>query len=170
MSAEIVPFGKYAGQPIERLLSDVNYLDWVKGQPGLMRSLETRHPAFFNIIITGGPETEDTPDHNALQLRLFDRAFQLAFLEVAAGKSVEAINEELRRVAQQEQEESFLEVAEKCSSKLKWLSEQIVECLDKIGGQFTQWDYNTGRGLEYWRKRSSDSDKEYEVQIRETPR
>ena len=35
------------------------------------------------IIVTGGSESEDTPDHNALQLRFLDRAFQLAFLEAA---------------------------------------------------------------------------------------
>jgi hypothetical protein len=52
------PFGKYKHQLIERLLADADYLDWVKGQPGLMRSLESRHPAFFNIIVTGGAETE----------------------------------------------------------------------------------------------------------------
>lgn len=38
----IVPFGKYQGQPIEALLADQNYLQWVTSQPGLMAMLQTR--------------------------------------------------------------------------------------------------------------------------------
>jgi hypothetical protein len=158
-NTEIVPFGKYKDQPLELMLADEDYLSWVKGQPGLMRSLESRHPAIFNIIVTGGPETEDTPDHNALQLRFFDTAFQLAFLEVATGKSIEAYKEGLIKKAQQEQEKSFLEAAEKYSSQLKWCSKRIVECQNKIEGRNKESDYydlinqKPGyRNLEYWNK------------------
>lgn len=117
--AEIVPFGKYTGQPVETLLADSDYLQWVKGQPGLMRTLETRHPVFFNIIVTGGPETEDTPDHNALQLRFLDRAFQLAFLEAATSKSAAAYNAQLLKTAQQNEEESCLIAVERATAELK---------------------------------------------------
>lgn len=41
----IVPFGKYNGQPIEVLLADQNYLQWVISQPGLMAMLQNRYPA-----------------------------------------------------------------------------------------------------------------------------
>jgi uncharacterized protein (DUF3820 family) len=35
--ANIVPFGKYRGQPVEVMLADQDYLRWVKSQPSLMQ-------------------------------------------------------------------------------------------------------------------------------------
>jgi hypothetical protein len=37
VSADIVPFGKYKGQPVESLLADQDYMRWVVAQVGLMR-------------------------------------------------------------------------------------------------------------------------------------
>ena len=84
----LVPFGKYQGQPIDTLLADQNYLQWVTSQPGLMAMLQARHPRVFNIITIGAPETEDTPEHNKLQTMFLERDFQYAFLELVSGKSV----------------------------------------------------------------------------------
>ena len=84
----IVPFGKYQGQPIETLLADQNYLQWVTSQPGLMTMLQARHPAVFNIITIGAPTTDDSPEHNKLQAMFLERDFQHAFLEIVWGRSV----------------------------------------------------------------------------------
>jgi len=65
--SSIVPFGKYKGQRTEIMLADQNYMEWLTSQPGLMRMLETRYQAIFNIIMVGAPKTDDTPDHNRLQ-------------------------------------------------------------------------------------------------------
>jgi hypothetical protein len=84
----IVPFGKYKDQPIEVLLADQNYREWVTSQPGLMTMLQIRYPAVFNIITIGAPTTDDTPEHNKLQALFLDHDFQYAFLELAQGESV----------------------------------------------------------------------------------
>jgi hypothetical protein len=81
----LVPFGKYKGQPVESLLADRSYLEWVMAQPGLVQMLQARHAALFNIITIGAPETDDTPEHNRLQARFLDIAFQQAFITVLTG-------------------------------------------------------------------------------------
>jgi hypothetical protein len=76
--SDIIPFGKYRDQPIEVLLADSQYLAWILAQPGLVAMMQQRYPAIYNIIVTGVPTTEDTPEHNALQARFLDRDFQQA--------------------------------------------------------------------------------------------
>jgi hypothetical protein len=95
----IVPFGKYRGQPVEVMLADSGYLEWILGQPGIIAMLQSRHPAFFNVIMVGAPATDDSPVHNVLQARFLDSEFQLAFLEVRLGQSVYGIAAELAEEA-----------------------------------------------------------------------
>jgi len=83
MNLEIVPFGKYKDQPIEVMLADQNYLEWITGQPGIMTMLQGKYPALFNIITVGAPQVHDTPEHNKLQAMFLDRAFQFAFIDAA---------------------------------------------------------------------------------------
>jgi hypothetical protein len=51
--SSIVPFGKYRGQPVDALLADQNYLDWMLAQPDLVAKIQSRYPALFNIIMVG---------------------------------------------------------------------------------------------------------------------
>lgn len=60
VSADIGPFGKYKGQPVESLLADQDYMRCVVAQIGLMRMLQDRFPAMFNIITIAAPATDDT--------------------------------------------------------------------------------------------------------------
>lgn len=85
--ADIVPFGKYKGQPVSMLLADQDYLRWVLAQPGLVQMLQERHPTVLNIITIGAPQSDDTPEHNRLQARFLDHAFGEAFIECVTGKS-----------------------------------------------------------------------------------
>lgn len=63
----IVPFGKYRGQPIEALISDQNYIDWALGQPDLVR----RHAWLFEIIKESRVDAnQDTPEHNLMMLNI----------------------------------------------------------------------------------------------------
>jgi hypothetical protein len=87
----IVPFGKYRGQPVEVIMADQGYRDWMLGQPGIVSMLQGKYTALFNIITIGAPATDDSPDHNKLQAKFLDPEFQLAFLEVRLGQSVYAI-------------------------------------------------------------------------------
>lgn len=68
MSAEIVPFGKYKGQPVEVLTSDQDYCEWLVSQPWF----KSRYGNVYNILIQGGGEPQDSPEHNEMQARFLD--------------------------------------------------------------------------------------------------
>ena len=74
--AKIVPFGKYKGRLIDELLiDDPNYLQWLAGQDWFRTKFVTLH----QVIINRGAEPQQTPDHNAMQVRFLDGKFCLAF-------------------------------------------------------------------------------------------
>lgn len=70
--SEVVPFGKYKGQPIEALAADQGYLDWLREQPWF----QTRYPNLHTIIINNFREPDETPEHNRLQAAFLDEGFQ----------------------------------------------------------------------------------------------
>jgi len=74
--AEIVPFGKYKGQPVEVLLADDGYRDWLMSQDWF----RARFGNIYQTIINYGAEPQDTPEHNEMQAAFLDdeRCFQLA--------------------------------------------------------------------------------------------
>ena len=72
---DLVPFGKYAGQPVDVLLADASYVDWLRSQPGVMEMLQRRSPTVFNILMVGAPKMDDTPEHNALQAKFLEESF-----------------------------------------------------------------------------------------------
>jgi hypothetical protein len=55
----IVPFGKYKGQSIVRLLQDKNYLDWCRSQEWLKK-----YSQIYNICISGDINAGDQDDSN----------------------------------------------------------------------------------------------------------
>jgi hypothetical protein len=68
MPGEVVPFGKYKGQPVEIMAADADYCEWVMAQPWLA----TRYRNVYNILIAHGAEPQDTPEHNEMQARFLD--------------------------------------------------------------------------------------------------
>jgi len=71
---EIVPFGKFKGQPIERLYEDPSYVKWISEQDGIKQ----RYPQFYNLVInnfTSAPV--DTPEHNEMQIKFLDPLYRL---------------------------------------------------------------------------------------------
>src|SRR5689334_21018031 len=118
MSTTLVPFGKYQGQPIESLLADANYLRWVTGQPGLMAMLQSRHPAVFNIITIGAPQSDDSPEHNQLQARFLNREFQFAFIEAVTGERVYDTSARLARKATVEASDASITLKQIASGDL----------------------------------------------------
>jgi hypothetical protein len=69
--SEMIPFGKYKGQPIEVLEHDPQYADWLAQQDWV----KDRYPQIVNIIINKFGENEETPDHNAMQAKFMDRRY-----------------------------------------------------------------------------------------------
>jgi hypothetical protein len=60
----LVPFGKYKGQPVELMLSDIEYCNWVMAQSWFRE----RFPTIVNVIVNrGSADDQETPEHNVLQ-------------------------------------------------------------------------------------------------------
>jgi hypothetical protein len=89
---DIMPFGKYKDQPIDLVLADQDYVEWLSTQPRIMAMMQKRFPAIFNIITVGAPKTDDTPEHNKMQALFLYRDFQYAFIEAVLGESVYAVS------------------------------------------------------------------------------
>ena len=71
----IVPFGKYRGQPVAVMLADRGYCEWALAQPGIRE----RYPTFVTIVVNGGSAPDaPTPEHNRLQLLFRDPAMRAA--------------------------------------------------------------------------------------------
>lgn len=61
----LVPFGKYRGQPVEQLAADSEYCQWLLTQSWFPE----RYRALHVLILNNGVLPDDTPEHNAMQLR-----------------------------------------------------------------------------------------------------
>lgn len=74
--AEIVPFGKYKGQPAEVLIADEDYRDWLTSQPWFRE----RYAVLYQTVINYGGEPQDSPEHNEMQVSFLDdqRCLRLA--------------------------------------------------------------------------------------------
>jgi hypothetical protein len=91
LDGSIVPFGKYRGQSVDAVLSDLEYCAWLKAQPWL----EQRFPAFSAVLVTNGaslvlsnPGAHDgqaSPEHNEMQARFLDPGWRLALARVLTG-------------------------------------------------------------------------------------
>jgi uncharacterized protein (DUF3820 family) len=75
--SNIVPFGKYKGRLIEEvLIDDPAYIEWLTAQDWF----RTKFMVLHQVIINRGAEPEETPDHNAMQVRFLDDEFCIRFL------------------------------------------------------------------------------------------
>lgn len=73
---QLMPFGKYKGQPVSVLAGDPSYCDWIMGQDGIKQ----KWPVVYNLIVNNFTRSEDTPEHNRLQAQFLDRNFVEKFL------------------------------------------------------------------------------------------
>jgi uncharacterized protein (DUF3820 family) len=85
--SNIVPFGKYKGRLIEEVLvDDPGYLQWLAGQEWF----RSKFAVLYQVIINRGAEAEETPEHNALQVRFLEDDFCLRFLRSTRHRSIRA--------------------------------------------------------------------------------
>lgn len=73
---EIIPFGKYKGQPVEVLMSDKQYLEWLVQQDWFKQ----RYQNLNTIIINNFNQQSETPEHNKLQALFVDNCFVNDFI------------------------------------------------------------------------------------------
>jgi len=79
---KIIPFGKYKGRLVDEvLIDDPGYLQWLAGQDWFRAKFNILH----QVIINRGAEPEETPEHNALQVKFFSRDFCLRVFRCALG-------------------------------------------------------------------------------------
>lgn len=76
-AGQTIPFGKYKDQPVEILLTDPEYVTWLRATMG--EKLKNQYPMVLNYIVAHYGEPSRTPDHNALQNRFLRREFQIQF-------------------------------------------------------------------------------------------
>lgn len=82
--ANIVPFGKYRGRPIDEMMADASYCAWAMSQPGLRE----RYASLFTIIINGGVAPDmPTPEHNRMQLLFRNPDMRLATFRSLVGEA-----------------------------------------------------------------------------------
>jgi hypothetical protein len=75
MPTNVVPFGKYKGQPVEALAADPSYVEWLAQQPWFRE----RYQPIYNVIINNFGAPSETPEHNAIQALFLEESFSLAF-------------------------------------------------------------------------------------------
>lgn len=81
MSNDIVPIGKYKGQPLERLMADQSYSDWLLAQQWFLE----RYADLAQLLRMGRlTEPQDTPEHNAMVAGLIDRRDEVEWLFTTA--------------------------------------------------------------------------------------
>jgi hypothetical protein len=74
----VIPFGKHRGKLVEELLvDDPKYVEWLSGQDWF----RDKFSILYQVIINRGPETQETPEHNALQVLFLDDGFCTAFID-----------------------------------------------------------------------------------------
>lgn len=79
---EIVPFGKYKGQPIDALAQDKEYCEWLRGQDWF----RTRYTSIHTLIINNFGAPAETPEHNALQAMFLCEEWAKYFIVAAIGE------------------------------------------------------------------------------------
>jgi hypothetical protein len=108
-SADIVPFGKYKGQPKEVLLRDKPYCRWLKLQPWF----EDKFPGYLDDSeVYGGIEPNDSPEHNEMQARFLDDDWCLRLATVLTpdmegGYGVAAAREKFERLKRSARYQEF---------------------------------------------------------------
>jgi hypothetical protein len=136
--SNLVPFGKYKGQPVELLAADRDYCDWLVAQPWFTQ----RYRDVYNIVVNYGSEPQDTPDHNALQARFLDDEFCLRVgrlvqpdrfdIEAQVQAEIEKAQQGVRAdIAQAEAElaEAELKLAEATDNLMKSRQDDVSKAL-----------------------------------------
>lgn len=70
----LIPFGKYKGQPVEVLNNDPQYLEWLRNQDWFI----SKYQQINNVVINNFSEPSETPEHNKLVAKFTEDKYVLA--------------------------------------------------------------------------------------------
>jgi hypothetical protein len=93
---KIVPFGKYKGQPVERMMADSGYMQWLMAQDWF------RTNNLYQVIINYGAEPQETPEHNALQVLFLDEKYCENFLYQATPDLAKKVQRTIKTVEEEQ--------------------------------------------------------------------
>lgn len=130
MNNEIIPFGKLKGKPVFALAENKSYTDWLLGQPWF----KEQHLNIYNVVINNFRTTDDTPEHNAIQIRFLDQEYsaRLAYF-LYPGLfywNSENINKELEKILSEpndDKDELKTKIKEMNNTKLLQISTPELE-------------------------------------------
>lgn len=91
MTSELIPFGKYKGQPVEQLQHDEQYAGWLVQQPWF----KERYGKIHTLIVNNFKEESASPEHNRMQVRFLNKEFCLKFALSSLGEGMVEDAEEL---------------------------------------------------------------------------
>lgn len=89
MSGEIIPIGKYKGQPLEAVAADQQYRDWLMAQEWF----KEKFARLYGMLAAMNAPIE-SPEHNAMQARFLDDRVCYEILWKLEGKDRIAVNAE----------------------------------------------------------------------------
>ena len=95
---EVIPFGKYKGQPVEALAGDKQYCDWLASQPWFRERFQHLH----TVIVNNFQQPSDTPEHNALQVLFLDDDYCRAFVAAVLPTLEAEVREEYHRYREEQ--------------------------------------------------------------------
>jgi hypothetical protein len=97
MIDEIIPFGKHKGKPVFALAEDKSYAEWLLAQPWF----KERHINIYNVVINNFRQHDDTPEHNAMQIKFLDQSYALKLAYYLDSKLFNLTSRDLNKAIRQ---------------------------------------------------------------------
>lgn len=72
----LIPFGKYKGQPVEVLSNDPEYVEWLRQQDWF----KSKYQQINNVVINNFCEPSESPEHNRLVAKFTEDKYLVAFM------------------------------------------------------------------------------------------
>lgn len=79
---QLMPFGKYKGQPLEIVMSDKNYVEWLTNQEFIK---EEKNINIYNFLVNGNNDLAFSKEHNEIVAMFYDKSFRDKFLIYSLG-------------------------------------------------------------------------------------
>lgn len=112
----IIPFGKYKGQPLEILQNDPSYLEWLQVQPWFLE----KYSKLNTLIINNFQAPSETPEHNSLQVMFLDQDFCLKISKIFYPNFEEDLKKEI-------ESDIYNRIKSVQSERISYLERQIKE-------------------------------------------
>ena len=77
----VIPFGKYRGQELQQVMArDPAYIQWLTQQAWFTE----RYAPIYQLVVNNfAPPSDETPEHNTIQVRFLDFNFRVAIWELS---------------------------------------------------------------------------------------